>query len=210
MPLPGTPHCAKISLGYTNFHEGNQCESVFYLEDTTDAIFVDPTAECNAMFAAAVAQLIGQLSPFVILNSVGFEDVRTVPFGGLVVPQSPTAGTDAAGGIQLPASASLAIKKSTGALGRSGRGRWYWPIGSGGFLVDGNTVLSAAAVNWAAALQSFQNAVEASTHLPKMGIVSYFSGGAMRSSGLFQQITSWGASDLRVDSQRRRLSGRGS
>jgi len=210
MPLPGTPHAAKITLGYTNFHEGNQCESVFYLEDVTDAIFVDPTAECNAIYGAALATLIGQLSPFVILNSVGFEDVRTVPFGGLVVPQVPTAGTDAAGGSQLPASASLAIKKSTGLLGRSGRGRWYWPIGSSGFLVDGNNVLPLVATNWAAALQLFQDAVEATVHLPKMGIVSYFTGGVMRAAGQFEQITSWGASDTRVDSQRRRLAGRGS
>lgn len=209
MGLPGTPHTAKISLRYTNYLEGNVCESTFAWKDPTDAMFATPTVAAAGVFTAAVSNLIPQLSPFVILDAVGFEDIRTFPFGGIVVPFTATPGTDSAGGSQLPASASLAIKKFTGTLGRSGRGRWYWPIGSSGFLVNGNTVLSAAAVNWAAALASFQAAVEASYTGSQMGIVSYYSAKVLRSAGLFSQITAWGASDLNVDSQRRRLPGRG-
>jgi len=205
MPLPGTPGTAKIALQFTNLDGDSQCENVFYLRDTSGVIFIDPVATCNVIFVDAVGTLIPQLSPFVILNGVSFEDVRTVPFGGVVVPEAPTPGTDSAGGVQLPASASLSIKKTTALLGRGGYGRWYWPIGSAGFLVNGNTVLAAAAINWAAALQSFQDALETSFVVTEMGIVSYYSATVLRPAGRFAQITHWGAVDLNVDTQRRRL-----
>jgi hypothetical protein len=209
MPLPGTPHVARITLGWTYETTGNQCENVFYLQDSSDAMFADPTLTCNLIWAAVASQIVPHASPAVHYNSVGLEDVRTVPFGGLVVPQTNTPGADGSTGAAIPATVALAIKKSTNNLGRSGRGRWYWPIGDITPLVTGDTVSAAYAAGVASTLADFQTAVETALTPALFGIVSYFTGGVARPAGLFEEVTGWGVTNLVVDTQTRRGIGRG-
>lgn len=209
MALPGTLHVAKIALGFIYGTEQAQCENVFYVHDGTDAMFSDPDGFCDQVHTAAVTNLIPELFPIVGINQVGFEDVRSVPFGGIEKSYTITYGSHAATGVRLPANVAFSIKKNTGALGRSGRGRWYWPVGYTDALSGDSVIATASANNWVAALVAFQAAVEGGTYPCQMGIVSYQTGGAQRPNGFFQQITSWGYSDLISDSQRKRLPGRG-
>lgn len=209
MPLPDSPHVAKLTVLWTNTYEGNKCESVFYLRDTTDEMFIAPTATCDLVWTAVVDCIVPNISAAVVFNGVGFEDVRTFPFGGVEVPETATPGTSSVGGAQLPSSVSLAIKKSTATLGRSGRGRWFWPVGQASNLVEGNTVASASAAAWVGGLEAFQAQIESTIAPAEMGINSYYSGKVLRSTALFSRITGWGVTDLNVDSQRRRLPGRG-
>jgi hypothetical protein len=186
------------------------CENVFYLEDTSDNIFVDPTATITHIVTAAIAQLVPHYYPSVAVTGCTFEDVRTVPFGGLDIPITPVPGTKGGGVGGTPASVCLAVKKNTGNLGRSGRGRWFWPVSdSNAFGAGGNFVTPTFLADVVTALTNFQNAIESALLPATMGIVSYQTGGAMRSAGLFQQITSFSTSDSFIDSQRRRLPNRG-
>ncbi len=179
------------------------------MQDASDAIFADPTGICNEIWTHVLATLVVGSSHAVIYNEVGFEDIRTVPFGGLTVSQTPTAGTHSGGGDTLPSDVCIAVKKGTGNLGRSGRGRWYWPLGVASALVHPDEVAAAQITTIETALQDFQAGVETITGTPLMGIVSYRHGGVARAAGLFQHITSWSVADAFVDSQRRRLLGRG-
>jgi len=209
MPTVGTPHVAKIAVGWTYLDTPIQAENIFHIQDSTDSIFADPVGTCNNIWTHVLAALVAGSSHAIIFNSVDFEDVRTVPFGGISVSQMPTAGTHSGGGDTLPSDVCIAVKKGTGNLGRSGRGRWYWPLGVGSALVHPDEVAGAQVTTILTALADFQAGVETVVAGLKMGIVSYRNGGVARPAGLFQQITDWTVADNFVDSQRRRLLGRG-
>jgi len=210
MPLPGTPHVARMSILFTFGTDGQKCENTFYVRDASDAIFANPSVFAIAVLAEANVALRPALSRDVLLTGCGFEDVRTFPFGGLEIAQVGLAGTYSLHDVRIPSSVAFAVRKSTATLGRAGRGRWYWPVGDTSQLgATNDTVAPAAVSSYLTALQNFQVAVEAGFAGIEMGIVSYRSGNVQRSAGLFSRITAWGAADTNVDNQRRRLTGRG-
>lgn len=209
MAQVGTDHVARIGLGWLYGTDLVQCENTFYVLDPTDNLFSDPEGFCDQVKSAAVAQLVPSLFAAVQINAVFFEDVRSVPFGGLEKSYTPVPGTHVGAAGALPGNVVLAIKKGTGALGRSGRGRWYWPLADVSILQTDDTVKSSYVTAITAALGAFQAAVEGGTYPCTVGIVSYQTGKVLRPSGFFQAITSWTTADLTTDSQRRRLGGRG-
>jgi hypothetical protein len=205
--LPGTPHTARITLGY---HKSAQVlNNVFYLEDTTDAIFTNPASTLTAIAIAVGADLLPRMFADIIFDSLTFEDVRTIPFGGMSIGITPGQPGALAVTAFMPNDVSLAVKKSTGHLGRAGRGRWFWPSMDPSALVDDNTVTAVFQAGIVGALQSFQTAVETALAPATMGIVSYYLNKVLRTAGVFYPITNWSAIDATVDSQRRRLPGRG-
>lgn len=187
----------------------NQCESLFYVQDTTDAIFANSAAFATQVFNAAVSSLVPALPSVVQLTGVVFEDIRALPYVGADYPQTPTVGTGHVTTGNLPTSTAFVLKKVTGNLGRSGRGRWYWPLWDAFYMTAVDAVSAATATAFAGALASFQAGVEVGAYPCKMGVVSFQHGGAVVNPGLFQQITAWSYADLLVDNQRRRLAGRG-
>ena len=210
MPLPGTPHVARGSLLFTFGTDGQKCQNTFYVRDNSDGIFANPAVIAAAWLVQANIALRPALDSNIFITGMGFEDVRTFPFGGLEVAQTPLAGTTGLHGDKIPSSVAFAIRKNTATLGRSGRGRWYWPVGGSAVLSPTNdTLLGGQIVLYLAALQSFHTAIESMFAGIEMGIVSYRTGNAQRPVGLFSRITSYTAADNMVDSQRRRLTGRG-
>lgn len=203
----GTPHTARIGLLFTGATDTQPSENTFYLQDSTDAIFADPSTTALAIWVAAVTQLFPHVNALTVYNGVSFEDVRTVPFGGLDVAESPVVGGHAYGGGVLPSSTCKAIKKNTGTLGRSGRGRWFFPAYEEGQLVSQDEFTGAVIAEMVAALDAFQVAVELALAPAEMGIVSYTFAGTPRIAGQFEHITSWGSVNNYVDTQRRRLLG---
>lgn len=204
-----TPHCARIGLLFTHSTLGQQCEMTFGIQDTTDAIFGDAETFANQVFTATTTNLKPQLCTVVNLVGVAFEDVRAIPYSGATYPQTAVAGTFAAGVVQLPTSTSLAVKKITASLGRSGRGRLYWPIWLSGECTDGDTVTLAHATAITTALTNWQAAVAGGAHPCKVGVISLQIGKVPRVAGVFEEITQYAVADRSVDSQRRRLVGRG-
>jgi len=210
MPLPGTPDTARVGVLFTFGADGNQCENTFHLQDLTRAMFSDPIATCNTLLTAINASLHDGLSPAVSLTGVTFEDVSTFPFGGVTVGQTPIPGGRTGSTQKLPSSCALAIRKSTDNLGRSGRGRWYWPLGDTFVLGATNDTVDATSIGiFVGSLANLQSAIETALSPAVMGVVSYRNGGVQRTEGLFQPILGWSVADAIVDNQRRRLTGRG-
>lgn len=170
-------------------------------------MFTDPGATVDAIWTAFEAHVPAATDTRVQYTGVVFEDIRTVPYGGVDIPQTPVNGAASFGGSPLPSNTCKAIKKSTAALGRSGRGRWYFPILDSGELITGDTTSTAILNAKVSALQAFQTALEAALSPGKMGLVSFHHGGAPRNPGVFEQIISWGYDNVDIDTQRRRLLG---
>lgn len=102
---------------------------------------------------------------------------------------------------------TLAIARKTGHRGRSTQGRIYWP-GISDAMMDGVTqILSSAAANIVAAITATDAAVASAGWTPVT--VSFQHDGVVSSAGVVTPISAWEVTDLRVDSQRRRLAGRG-
>jgi len=204
-----TDHAARIALAFTDNNGDSKCENTFYVVDPTDNLFSDPAGFCTQVYNAAVTNLIPQLSNNVHINNVVFEDVRSLPFAGADFPQTPAAGTLVSTQAELPADNAFSVKRLTGNVGRSGRGRWYWPIWVADYLASQNALSATRANAIVAALTAFQAGVEGGTYPCQMVVVSLQTGGAPRVSGFAQPIISWAYTDLTVDNQRRRLPGRG-
>ena len=205
-----TPHAARIAITFTHVAEPIRCEATFALQDSSDAIFAAPLATANAVWAAWLAHVVPAMPAETIWNGVVFEDVRTLPFGGADYPQTATPGGTSFAGASIPTDSCISIKKLTAGLGRSARGRMFWPIWVSGQLVTADTTSGALVAAAVAALNGFQTALQTALTPAEVGIISTQVGGAPRSTGLFQQIVGYSAADLNVDSQRRRLLGRGS
>jgi hypothetical protein len=207
VPLPGTDHVAKIAIGFVR--NPSQLENILHVRDTTDAIFADPVGFLDSVAGFVVSDIMPHMFNDILFNSLGFEDVRTVPFGGLTIgAPTPTAGTLTQTG-NYPNSVTLAIKKETGNLGRSGRGRLYWPSMDQSVCSDDNTCGATYASAIKGALLTLQGHIESIHSGISVGVVSYFLDKVLRSAGLFMPITAWSTTDLTLDNQRRRLPGRG-
>jgi len=112
------------------------------------------------------------------------------------------------GGASQPNSVSWAIKKATGLTGRSYRGRLYLIGVPTGALQTGSQLISTTfATNVITYLTTLKTNLAAAGHT--LGVVSYRNNGAWRTTGVFTPLLSWVYTDLIVDSQRRRLPGRG-
>lgn len=203
------PHTARLSVTFHHNVEAVRGEHVFYVRDASDALFANPSAYAASFFNAWVVAMIPQQTPQYVADGVVFEDLRSVPYGGADYPQTPAAGSGGSGGTSLPTDTSLVFKKSTLGFGRSARGRIFWPIWDNGLLLSADTVKTANVSSIATQLNAFQTAVQALISGSQLGIVSFQHGGAPVSPGLFQQLTGFAAVDNHIDSQRRRLLGRG-
>jgi len=132
----------------------------------------------------------------------------------LTTATSPTFTTSATttdvgtnGSADLPNNTTLAISFRSAGRGRSSRGRNYI-IGLSESQVDGNLVHGAVASDYGDAYNALMGAGLFVAGLEWV-IVSRFSGGAPRSTALVQPVTAAFFVDTVIDSQRRRLPGRG-
>lgn len=110
------------------------------------------------------------------------------------------------GGGLLPTNVSLAFTRRTALRGRSYRGRIYWPG-----LIEADVTVNVVAPTFVstviAGLQNM-NAVTTSLGVWESVVVSRWSEGNPRGTGVFTPIVNWTCDGI-VDSQRRRLTGRG-
>ena len=146
-----------------------------------------------------------QLSPDIQLVEVTSTD-QTAITGSSVSSTAALAGTST--GASMPGSVCLTITFKTPFRGRSGRGRNYI---SGLREVDcgGNACDPDVASDLAQGYDELRTS-PLLTGDAVWGVVSHYSNGSPRASGLFQEITSTIVTDIFLDSQRRRLAGRGS
>lgn len=102
---------------------------------------------------------------------------------------------------------TFALKFGTGLSGRSNRGRMYWPALPNNVVVDNDIDAGYAGSIRSAVEDMFADILADSgdQHV----VVSYQNDCTWRTTGAKNDVTSYSYVDLHLDSQRRRLSGRG-
>lgn len=109
-------------------------------------------------------------------------------------------------GNAVPLNAAFCVTFVTSARGRSGRGRNYIS-GLSEAIVSGNALDATAATNMVAA---YQDLIDTPATGWIWSVVSRYEDGAARDPGIAREILNVKYTDLFIDSQRRRLTGRGS
>ena len=209
VPHLTTPHTARIALLYRHATEAIQAELTFAIRDTSDAIFAVPITTAVNLYSAFTSTLAPFFSPEVVLRGVTFEDVRTIPYGGLQYDGTEVPGAYGGGDAPIPTDSALAISRFSAVLGRSNRGRIYWPIWDRAELSSADTVLDTHWGDIVDALNSLAGVMVESFPDLELGMISQQTAGVVRANGLFVPTVLWGTTDGLVDSQRRRLLGRG-
>jgi len=204
MAFQSVPDTAIIEFRADLF--GENIENTVYVDYTGgyDQTDLDNTAEIAA--DAWASYMLPQLGGDYIFREVyvkGLENM--IDLESLDATHSGEPGTQE--GSSVTGNVSFVIKFQTGHTGRSARGRNY--VGGLPYSVgQGNTVNSTYADDLVAAYISIMTALNAggARHV----VVSRFSAGAKRSTGLTLPVTIISYTDLNLDSQRGRLAGRGS
>lgn len=187
--------------------DGQQVESVFWFAKNT-AYTVD---ELNALADIIGAWYIDQFLPRAVPSVEGAELILTdwSEPAGLQINNIAIAGQPGShSGNALPSNCALAVHFGTSVRGRSYQGRVYH------FGLSENTVLNSV-VDDAEVLaieECYQALVDSTAELTSsqhMVIASFCGDGSWRLEGLATPITSVAVRDHVIDSQRRRLPGRG-
>lgn len=199
VPIPNT---ARVELRFTQ--DGQQLANVFHVRapapltvedlETIATVFVDwydsfRTVVCNA----------------VTLREIDLRDLTTASGIGILYNTGlPLVGTIASPA--LPNNVTVAVKWGTGLTGRSFRGRTFH-IG----LSEGQVVNSAVDSAFAPPILSGYNAlpplIKAQNYL--LVVASRYTNNAPRPVGVTTEILTAAYADTTIDSQRKRLPGRG-
>lgn len=110
-------------------------------------------------------------------------------------------------GTCYPNNVTSSVKLATGLRGRSFRGRMYWP-GLTGNQITGLQLQSATQTAIQTAVNLLRTNLTSDSAGDKLVVVSYRTGGVWRASGVATEVTA-ATVHLNLDSQRRRLAGRG-
>ena len=184
---------------------GQRCENTLYFRQSGAW-----TAENMDLLAASmVAWYTANIAPLQNNNTslvlVRVTDLSADGQGIEYAEGLPVNGTYAVGD-GMPNNVTAAIKFSTALRGRSYRGRNY-VVGLTSAQISANTLLSTTAVAYQAAY-SLLMSLESGTLDPDWVVVSRYHDKAVRTAGVATTITHV-SMNLDLDSQRRRLNGRG-
>lgn len=203
IPVPGTMQ-AEMLFTYL----GQIVENVYHVQQG-DGATAPTVAQMNAL-ATALKDWEAGTGRFrrsvscslrhIIVRDLTTRDAPAIDF----VTGLPLDGNDATQA--LPGNVTVAVKWSTAFRGRSFRGRTYHVGMTAGMVLGDQLVvgLSATLAGVYNGLLAAVNAVPGCT----LGVVSYAHLNAWRAAGLFTPITA-ASVDNDLDSQRRRLAGRG-
>jgi hypothetical protein len=108
----------------------------------------------------------------------------------------------------LPLNVTFAIKLGSTQAGRSQRGRIFIP-GVALNFISGQVMGTSLADAFVTELNALKSAISAHSTSWQLGVVSYRADKAWRTEGQFTPVSTIVYTDLNLDSQRRRLTGRG-
>jgi len=201
VPVPNT---ALFEIRYTLFDQ--LIENTLWFEEALPWTTSTLADQCEFLHDWVVAELFPSMSSDITLREVFGTSMEsaTAPTGSFV-PVTPPAGDVPTG--SEAGNVALGVTFRTGQRGRSFRGRNYI-AGIPTSSRTGNQINSAFAVNMVAAYQMLADSFGAM--LGTFVVVSRYSGGAPRVAGVTTPVLVVATHDLNIDSQRRRLTGRGS
>lgn len=195
---------AQIEMRGTLF--GQQVENTLYFEHLITGITQATLDELTAFMAEewSIAWKPYLSSEFTHSEVYGVDLTTATSFASTNLDQAGVAGGGASP--SLPGNCAFVASFRTANRGRSGRGRNYWTA-----LTEVNTVGNQVTLGFAAAIMvAYQRLIDDMLDGWQWGVLSRYNAHAPRVSGLFQPVTQVLYTDLNVDSQRRRLTGRGS
>jgi hypothetical protein len=203
MPFQPCPDIASFRLQIKN--NGQLCENVFHVQRDTGWTETDLGDTCAAILDWTETKLF--LWPdTVVIQRVVARDLTTEDGIGLEVSPG-IADTGTLDSPELPNNVALAVKWTTGLVGRSRRGRTYH-MGLTEIQVTGNTVDPSAVAALLDMYLDLKTAIE-SVSGNVMVVLSRWSHNVLRDEGIGTPILNVSV-DNTIDSQRRRLPGRGS
>lgn len=204
--MPFVPVINTVSVEFRTTWDGQQCENRIFV----DMLTAPSQANCQALANACLTWWQGNVTSLtatnLVLREVFVRDQSQLNgFAATATPAGGTPGTHTSP--SLPNNVSICASIRTLFTGRSARGRWYWQ-GLCEDQVVANTVDSGLLTSIDAALTNLASVIAALSHF--WVIVSYISLGVPRPGGPVKFVVNDILFvDATVDSQRRRLPGRG-
>lgn len=203
MPFIPTIGAALVAVNY-DWH-GQKCNNTLWFIGDGSALDVTALTSLAGMVQDYwVDAIMPQLS-----SEISYRGCIAYAQDSESAPAVASTGVNVPGGVVIPSvpnSVTWAIKFTTAGRGKSSRGRNYIP-GIPATAVEDNTVDGAFATNMVTAYSGLID--EAAANSFTWVIVSHFSLGLPRVAGVYLTVSGVGFSDLIIDSQRRRLPGRG-
>jgi len=206
-PRPGfipAPDCARAVMNYTVFDQ--QIANVFYFRRSGGWDLANLEEQANEMRSAYNSRLAPLLGTAVVLLDITITNVAVVDDEKYVLPCN-DAGTYSSAVFETTGN-TFAIKFNTHRVGRSYRGRMFWPLLNANAVNDGKITNSTIADSMIGAIALFFADVSAVTGNEHV-IVSYQNDCEWRTDGVYTLVAGYTYHDLNLDSQRRRLPGRG-
>lgn len=212
MPRPFIPVPNHVSVELFFNCYGSTLMTVLHIRKGTPFDGAAITSLRTAIVSAFNTSMRGAYATNVTLTRIRTKalDTPSSPMEDYSLP-TPIAGTYGTGSV-IPASNCIALKLSTGLTGRSNRGRIYHPVTMSGMVgasSSGSEVQAGFMTTILNAWTAFKTAIEAWDATAKWTVVSFMTGGVWRAEGSSHDIVALAFVDAHVDSQRRRLTGRG-
>lgn len=203
-PFIPVPNCASCELIYS--HAGEVNENVFHVQKGSPfslSDLQDLRDSANSWDSATGST--GRISSASLTRiRTKALDTNSSPMEDYSLP-TPRPGTLT--GVALPLNVAFCVKLATGLAGRSFRGRWYFGNLTHLSLADAGHLSLASANAYAGFMTTLISDLAGDGFT--MVVVSYMADGVFRDEGLPTEITTAVAVDTSIDSQRRRLPGRG-
>lgn len=205
MALPAAEGVTKAVLNFT--WDQQLCANVMHFVEVGGVQAPDPQELAERLALWWEASVKVAVAQSVSLVSVSATDLSSDAEPGVIVTTGlPESGS--VGQVSLPNNVSCVMSLRTGLRGRSFRGRIYHVGLAEGMVVDNrvSTVPLADLVGAYGLLTNLAGGGGEPVH--QIAVLSYFANNALRSSPVATPVTSV-TSDGIIDSQRRRLPGRG-
>lgn len=181
-------------------------ENTLYFRSRAEAIDPTLTGLGNALLLWWTTSYRVKLPDSVTLREIYLTDLNSATGPTHTAPAPAPAPAGLAATPVMPNNVTIAVSFRTGLRGRSYRGRNYFgALGEG--QISSNTLDGATQAGIIAAYNALLTGDVADDW--EWGVVSRFSGGVPRAAGVFTPVTAVLITDSIVDSQRRRLPGRG-
>jgi hypothetical protein len=187
--------------------DGQFVENRFYVNVLHEPTSADLIAIASAMGTVITTEWVPILPTTWSLREQFMRSMHEENAVQLTFPVTPGTVVGENGNAQLPNNCTLCVSLRSSFAGRSARGRFYWPALHEAQVV-GNTVNTSDAADIVQAVQAID--VQLSAIGYDLIICSFITNGAPRVGGpVYFSVNSIFVTDFVVDSQRRRLPGRG-
>lgn len=200
MAFQSVPETVEIATNYS--FGSTDIQMTFHARKSGGYSESELTSLANQCDGRVVTSFLPNQANDYVYNNTSVRGLESIT--DLYVENSDGTGPGSLTADAIPVNCALAIKKLSGFTGRSARGRVYWfGLTVGQLDTDENYVLGAQGLLILGAVDAMRATIVSAGWLPV--IVSRFTGGAKRATGVTFEWVSTGITDYRVDSRRDRL-----